>query len=67
MLEPVISGLTRSENWRRIQLKRLTAITEEHESEILSSLATDLGKPPTEGLFEIISLKQELKSCPEKT
>ncbi len=61
MLEPVISGLTRSENWRRIQLKRLTAITEEHESEILSSLATDLGKPATEGLFEIISLKQELK------
>ncbi|KZR70530.1 Aldehyde dehydrogenase [Prochlorococcus marinus str. MIT 1313] len=58
---PVISGLTRPEAWRRQQLKQIEALIEKHQEEVLDALATDLGKPPTEALFELIALRGELK------
>ncbi len=58
--EPVITGQTRPESWRRLQLKRLETLIKNHENEIIKSLANDLGKPPTEAYFEIIALTQEL-------
>ncbi len=61
MREPVQSGQTMSEAWRRLQLRRLENLIKNHEEEILSSLFQDLGKPETEALFEIIAVKQELK------
>ncbi len=59
--DPVITGQTRPEAWRRLQLGRIESLIEQHEEEILNALHQDLGKPPTEALFEIIALQQELK------
>ena len=61
MQELVGAGLTRPLAWRREQLQRLSALVEEHESEVLEALAADLGKPPTEAFFELVALRQELK------
>ena len=61
MQELVGAGLTRPLAWRREQLQRLSALVEEHESEVLDALAADLGKPPTEAFFELVALRQELK------
>ncbi len=63
---PVITGQTRPEAWRRLQLKRFKKLLEKHENEILGSLAKDLGKPPTEAIFEVIALWQELKLAEKK-
>ncbi len=63
---PVISGQTRAESWRRLQLKRLADLLAKHEKEILDVLAKDLGKPGTEAFFEVIALKQELKLAQQK-
>ncbi len=57
----VSSGETRSEEWRRLQLKRIKEIIENHQSEIIEALKVDLGKPETEGLFELLALIQELR------
>ena len=62
---PVLKGLTRLENWRRLQLNRVNQILEEHEEEIINALQKDLGKPRTEAFFEIIALRQELKLAQE--
>ncbi len=59
--EPVISGQTRTKEWRELQLKKLGELLDQHENEVLNALATDLGKPPTEALFELIAVRQELK------
>ena len=59
--ELVITGQTRPERWRIIQLERFEALLEGHEGQIIKALENDLGKPPTEAFFEIIALKQELK------
>mgnify|MGYP003952517977 CR=1 FL=1 len=59
--ETVITGQTRAESWRRLQLKRLGALLEGNEKKIIQALKSDLGKPPTEAFFEIIALRQELK------
>ena len=58
--EPVHNGLTRSELWRRTQLKQIKRIIEENEITILKALNEDLGKPETEAFFELIALHQEL-------
>ena len=58
---PVVSGETRPEAWRRLQLKRLSNLLERHEAEILQALRADLAKPELEGMFEIVALLQELK------
>ena len=57
----VINGDTRSENWRRLQLKRIRNLVEENELEIINTLKKDLEKPNTEAYFEIIALIQEIK------
>ena len=57
----VLSGETRQERWRRKQLNALSNLIENHQEEILSALKEDLQKPPTEALFEIIAIKQEIK------
>ena len=62
----VITGKTRPKSWRIQQLKRFESLLDEHENEILLALKKDLGKPPTEALFEIIALKQELKLTQQK-
>ena len=59
--EPVITGQTRPESWRKLQLERFEALLEGHENDVINALQEDLGKPPTEAFFEIIALKQELK------
>ncbi len=64
--EPVIKGITRPEKWRRVQLKRISKLINEHENEIIQALSADLKKPPTEALFEIIAVKQELKLAQEQ-
>ena len=57
----VLSGQTRDEKWRRKQLNALSNLLENHQNEILNALKQDLRKPPTEALFEIIAVKQEIK------
>ena len=57
----VLSGKTRNEKWRRVQLKSLSNLLENHQQEILKALSQDLGKPATEAFFEIIAIKQEIK------
>lgn len=64
--EPVITGQTRPEKWRRLQLQRMNSLLETHEKEILLALKNDLGKPATEAFFEIIALRQELKLIERK-
>ena len=59
--EIVLNGDTRALKWRENQLKQLKNLIENHESEILQALKSDIGKPKTEAFFEIIALKQELK------
>ena len=56
----VINGESLSEEWRRLQLKRLQNLIEENELEIMDMLNKDLEKPQTEAYFEIIALRQEL-------
>ncbi|MDA7685244.1 aldehyde dehydrogenase family protein [bacterium] len=57
----VVSGQTRPEAWRRLQLKRLSDLLDRHEEDILQALRIDLAKPELEGMFEIVALLQELK------
>ncbi len=57
----VLSGKTKQEHWRRKQLNVLANLLENHQDEILKALSEDLAKPPTEGFFEIIAVKQEIK------
>ena len=57
----VLSGETRHAQWRRKQLNALSNLLENHQQEILDALNDDLRKPPTEALFEIIAIKQEIK------
>ena len=57
----VVTGQTRPEAWRRLQLKRLSDMLNRHEADILQALRIDLAKPELEGMFEIVALLQELK------
>ncbi len=57
----VLSGKTRKDKWRREQLNSLSNLLQNHQQEILKALSQDLGKPATEGFFEIIAVKQEIK------
>ena len=57
----VVSGQTRPEARRRLQLKRLSDLFDRHEADILQALRIDLAKPELEGMFEIVALLQELK------
>ncbi len=59
--KPVLAGITRSKAWRQQQLQGLEALITSHQDDVLAALATDLGKPPTEALFELIILRTELK------
>lgn len=55
------SGLTRPLNWRRRQLQQMRRMLVDHEDEFLDALATDLGKPRTEGyLTDIAFVLSEL-------
>ena len=56
----VVSGQTRPEAWRRLQLQRFSDLLDRHESDILQALRVDLAKPELEGMFEIVALVQEL-------
>ena len=62
----VLSGETRQDKWRRRQLNALSNLLEQHQQEILNALKKDLRKPPTEALFEIIAIKQEIKLALKK-
>lgn len=59
--EPVVTGQTKPEQWRRLQLERISKLIEENEELVIRSLYKDLGKPLTEAFFEIAALRQELK------
>ncbi len=56
-------GDTRSERWRRHQLRNLRTLLETHEDAILEAIQIDLGKPSTECLMEVLALRQELNLC----
>ncbi len=43
-------GVTRPLAWRKEQLHALRALVSENEDDLLAALASDLGKPPVEGL-----------------
>ena len=60
---PVERGDTRPEAWRRTQLQALRQLLDHHEEAILEALHSDLGKPATEGMVEVLALRQELKLC----
>ena len=60
---PVAHGATRGEAWRRKQLQTMRALLDQHEGEILEALRADLGKPTTEGMVEVLALRQELRLC----
>ena len=62
----VISGETRKERWRRKQLNALTNLLENHQEENINAMSKDLRKPPTEAIFEIIAVKQEIKIAQKK-
>jgi aldehyde dehydrogenase (NAD+) len=50
------SGMTRSLEWRRSQLRQIQRMLKEGEEELLAALATDLGKPTLEGWAADIGL-----------
>ena len=60
---PVARGETRAEPWRRQPLKAMRQLLDQHQDDILDALHADLGKPPTEGMVEVLALRQELKLC----
>ena len=49
------SGTTRPLAWRRAQLNAMIRMLEENESDFQAALATDLGKPETEGYLTDIA------------
>lgn len=49
------SGVTRPLGWRKDQLHALRRLVSDGEDELLAALATDLGKPPVEGLVSDLS------------
>jgi len=56
------SGTTRSFEFRREQLRKLSALLSEHETELLSALETDFSKSHFEGFItEIGVLQYEIK------
>ncbi len=61
----VLSGETNPIAWRLKQLQRFSRLIEENEEKIIAALKLDLGKPATEAFFEIIALRQELKTAEE--
>ena len=61
MRDLVGRGVTRPLSWRLDQLDRLKSLVAAHEQDLLSALASDLGKPQTEAFFEVVALLQELK------
>ena len=57
------SGVTRPLAWRRRQLEQLARMVDEHETEFLDALRTDLGKPPIEGFMtDIAFVSSEVES-----
>jgi aldehyde dehydrogenase (NAD+) len=50
------TGRTRPIEWRRAQLRRLKAMLEEREGDLLDALAADLGKPRLEGWASDIAI-----------
>lgn len=56
-------GDSRSERWRRDQLRALRKLLETHEDAILEAIHADLGKPSTECMMEVLALRQELNLC----
>ena len=66
MRDLVGRGLSRPIAWRQTQLKRLRSLVMSHEQEVITALASDLGKPPTEAFFEVVALLQELKLAERK-
>jgi len=61
MREPVQLGHTRPLAWRRLQLERVEALLQAGEADIAAALASDLGRPAVEALFEIGSVRAELR------
>ena len=61
MRDLVGRGETRPLSWRLDQLDRLKSLVAAHEQDLLSALASDLGKPQTEAFFEVVTLLQETK------
>ena len=66
MRDLVGRGLSRPIAWRQTQLKKLRSLVMSHEQEVITALASDLGKPPTEAFFEVVALLQELKLTERK-
>ncbi|KAJ4896523.1 Aldehyde dehydrogenase family 3 member H1 [Raphanus sativus] len=55
------AGVTRGYEWRVAQLKKLLLICDNHESEIVSALHDDLGKPELESsVYEVALLRNSI-------
>lgn len=61
MREPIRQGHSRPLAWRLLQLERLATLLREAEAAMAEALASDLGKPPLEALFETIAVTTELR------
>ena len=60
MRAPVSRGDTRPRAWREQQLQRIATLLEEQGDAVIAALGADLGKPPTEGFFELVAVQHEL-------
>jgi len=61
MRQAVNAGETRSLAWRLEQLERIEQLLHTYENAAVEALASDLGKPPLEANFELLSIRQELR------
>lgn len=61
MRQPIRQGHSRPLAWRLLQLERLATLLREGEAAMADALASDLGKPPLEALFETIAVTTELR------
>ncbi|WP_413297614.1 aldehyde dehydrogenase family protein [Synechococcus sp. MIT S9452] len=52
---------TRSQAWRKKQLKSLEVLLREIEAPLQTALALDLGKPKVEAFFELVGVQGELR------
>ncbi|MFO7630794.1 MAG: aldehyde dehydrogenase family protein [Prochlorococcaceae cyanobacterium] len=59
----VVRGESQPLAWRLSQLDRLEAFLAAEAETVLAALAADLGKPPLEAYFELLSVRQELRLC----
>jgi aldehyde dehydrogenase (NAD+) len=59
----VMDGETRPLRWRLQQLEQLELALVTRQEAVLTALAADLGKPPVEAYYELLTVRKELQLC----